>query len=110
MLDNEKGGSYIVYMKSVRKHKKTRSLIAVLLIGLLVCGCLAGCGAGGGPDDPSQISAAQDNGAAARKAEREKKIKAAKERAAKREAETKKTKEKKRQNLKKKLRDELSEE
>lgn len=98
MLDNEKGGSYIVYMKSVRKHKKTRSLIAVLLIGLLVCGCLAGCGAGGGPDDPSQISAAQDNGAAARKAEREKKIKAAKERAAKREAAKKKKKEAEKKN------------
>ncbi|MBQ3925132.1 MAG: DUF4430 domain-containing protein [Firmicutes bacterium] len=80
-------------MKSDRKYKKTKSLIAVLLIGLLVCGCLAGCGAGGGQDDPSQISAAQDNGAAARKAEREKKIKAAKERAAKREAEKKKKRE-----------------
>lgn len=82
-------------MKRERKHKKTRSLLAVLLIGLLVCGCLAGCGSEGAEESASsQISASQDSSATAKKEAAKEKAKAAKEAKENKTAEEKKSEEK----------------
>ncbi len=82
-------------MRKERKHKKTKSLLAVLLIGLLVCGCLAGCGSESAEESASSgISASQDSSAAAKKDDAKEKAKAAKEAKEKKKAEEKKSEEK----------------
>lgn len=77
-------------MSTRKKHKRTRSLIAVLLIGLLVCGCLAGCGSESAEQSASsQISASEDSGQ-----------KVAKDDAAKEKSEAKKAKKEKKEEKK----------